>query len=200
MSVPEPSPHVLEPEEFKQLLDACPDERWRTICYAGYYAGLRQGEILALEWDDVDFGNRMLNIRNKPGHLTKSRRNRLASMAPELVSALQALRYRRLQSKYVFTSANLAGRRMVNNPCRDFAAIVKKAGLIDDSGAPRFSMHDLRRTFVTNLLGTGTDPKSVQKLAGHADVNTTLKHYAAVRAKNLLAAITRRFFSCPFAR
>ena len=52
-------------------------------------------------------------------------------------------------------------------------------------------MHDLRRSFVTGLLTSGADPKSVQALAGHADVQTTLKHYAAVRAKNLRAAIDR---------
>ena len=39
---------------------------------------------------------------------------------------------------------------------------------------------------------TGTDPKSVQAMAGHSDVQTTLKHYAAVQAKNLVAAVERR--------
>ena len=49
----------------------------------------------------------------------------------------------------------------------------------------------ITQTFVSNLLATGADPKLVQALAGHANVQTTLKHYAAVRAKNLRAAVDR---------
>ena len=182
---------MLEPDEFAALLNACLDARWHGICTVGYYAGLRQGEILALEWQDVDIERRVLHVRNKSNYRTKSGKNRDVPMAREVLAALEGLQHRRFQYRYVFTNDNLAGRKMVNNTCRDFAMIVNRAGLVDRQHRPRFTMHDLRRTFVTNLLVTGTDPKSVQSLAGHADVQTTLKHYAAVRARNLTSAVDR---------
>ena len=73
----------------------------------------------------------------------------------------------------------------------NFTVIVEQAGLVDTRDRPLFTMHHLHRTFVTNPLTTGTDPKLVQALAGHADVQTTLRHYAAVRAKNLTSAVDR---------
>jgi len=191
LSEPEPTPKVLEPAEFTRLLDACSNARWRGICLIAYFAGLRQGEITGLEWDDVDFEQGLLHVRNKEAHLTKSRRNRSVPMSAEVVEALRALQFRQFQSSFVFTNEELAGRKMLNNVCRDFAATVQRAGLVDSQNRPRFTMHDLRRTFVTNLLTTGADPKSVQSLAGHSDVQTTLKHYAAVRAKNLSTAVDR---------
>lgn len=188
----EPAPIALEPEEFRNLLAACPDSRWRGICAVGYFAGLRQGEILALEWSDLDFGSGVIHVRNKADHRTKSGKNRDVPMSAEVVSALRSLQHGRFKSQIVFVGDALSGRKMSNNVNRDFAAIVKRAGLVDGQGRPKFTMHDLRRTFVTDMLAVGTDPKSVQALAGHASVQTTLRHYAAVKAKALSEAVDRR--------
>ena len=81
---------------------------------------------------------------------------------------------------------------MRNNVHRDFEATVIRAGLVDGDGKARYSMHDLRDSFVTDMFTNGLDPKSVQGMAGHSSVETTMKYYAAVRAKNLVAAIDRR--------
>ena len=174
---------------FTVLLSVCPDNTWRAVCTVGYYGGLRLGEILALEWNDVDLVGRMLHVRNKAEHRTKSGKNRVVPMTVEVATALQALTPKMFANHEVF--GRLQGPHAVANASWTFRQLVAVAGLTDEQGRPRFSMHDLRRTFVTNLLATGTDPKSVQALAGHADVQTTSKHYAAVRAKNLTAAVDR---------
>jgi|GEM_PF-1146353 len=186
---PEPVPTVLEPAEFAAVLGNCQDDVWRAVCTVGYYTGLRLGEILRLEWGDVDFPGCILHVRNKPGASTKSGKNRDVPMTAEVVEVLNALSPAMFSSRLVFPS--LQGRNAVTNASRGFVEIVKAAGLVDEGGKARFSMHDLRRTFVTNLLATGTDPKSVQTLAGHADVQTTLKHYAGVSAKGLTDAVNR---------
>ena len=186
---PEPVPTVLEPAEFAEVLKACPNDDWRAVCIIGYYAGLRIGEILSLEWTDLDLDRRMLHVRNKADHRTKSGKNRTVPLAREIEAALQTRMSSRFRGPFIFEQ--LRGRNAVANASRDFRKIVKRAGLVDEAGKPRFSLHDLRRTFCTNLLGTGTDPKTVQTLAGHADVGTTLKHYAAVRAQGMAEAIDR---------
>ena len=193
---PEANHNLLEPDDFAALLEACPDDRWTGICTVGYFAGLRIGEILALEWSEIDFENKMLHVRNTESHLTKSRKNRNVPMSDEVFEALKAIEQHRFRSRYVFTSDNLklknGDKKMENNVQRDFTVIVKRADLVDSKNRPRFTLHDLRRTFVTDLMNDGLDPKSVQELAGHSNIQTTMKYYAMVRAKNLSAAIERR--------
>ncbi len=186
---PEPVPTILEPEDFQALLNACQDDRWKAICTIGYYTGLRRGEIVALEWQDIDFESGILHVHNKEDHTTKSGKNRSVPMTSQVITALQALRVDMFQSKYVFK--NTAGRPMFNNFFSCFERIVKRAGLVDDKGKPLFSVHDLRRSCATELLRRGVAPKTVQRILGHADLSTTMKYYAAVKDKDLRDAIQR---------
>ncbi len=71
---------------------------------------------------------------------------------------------------------------MANNVWRDFKAIVKKAGIAD------CSVHDLRRTFVSQLAMAGVSAAVTQKLAGHASISTTVKHYTGLTAEALQEA------------
>ena len=155
---PEPVIVVVEPEQYSKALDACRDARWEAMVKIGYFSGLRLGEILALEWNDLDFNKKMIHVRNKSGHKTKSRKNRSIPM---------------------FGDIELD----VKNASRNFQRILKQAELVDEQGDSLVTMHNLRDTFITNLLQTGTDPKTVQILAGHSSVVTTLKYYAGVRVK-----------------
>lgn len=143
-------------------------------------------------WDDIDFDSRMLYVRNKENHAAKSRKNRDVPMAAELVTALKSLQKHRFKRDYVFTGGHLQGRPMKNNIGRDFAATVIRAGLVDSGGKARYSMHDLRRTYAIEMLKTGTEPQSVQKLLGHANIVTTMKYYASVTAERLRAVVDWR--------
>jgi integrase len=71
---------------------------------------------------------------------------------------------------------------MTNNVQRDFGQIVKRAGI------PHCTPHDLRRTFVSQLAMAGVNQAIVQKLAGHASIQTTIKHYTGVMPEALRAA------------
>ena len=192
--VPEPENEIstLTQKEFEKIIAICPDDRWKGIISVGYYAGLRQNEITALEWGDIDFDNRLLHIKNSEHHTTKSRKVRLVPMAMEVVTALKKLEHNRFKSKFVFTSKRLKGEKMTNNISRDFETLVVKSGLIDDNGDAQYTMHNLRATFVSDMLSTGTDVKSVQMMCGHGSSQTTLKYYAAVRAKQMQEAVDRR--------
>jgi len=110
-------------------------------------------------------------------------------MSVEVISALERLQVSMSKSSFVFTSEHVDGRRVVNNVNRDFVKIVKRAGLVDEKNNPQFTMHDMRRTFVTNLLASGTDPKVVQTLAGHKSIMITMRDYASIRAEAMAPAI-----------
>ena len=185
----EPTPTTLRPVEFQQLLAACPDDRWRALVFVAYHAGLRRGEILALEWDDIDFEAGTILVKNTIDHVTKSRKNRTVPASVQLLDALRALQLTRLQGPFVFKHSG--GGRLIHNVHKQFAEIVVKAGLTDGQGKARYSLHDLRRSCATELLNRGISPKVVQAILGHASYATTMRYYAGVEARDMKAAIDR---------
>ncbi len=162
---------VLSTEEIGKILGACPDKRWRAFVYLALTTGARSGELCALTWDDIDFDAEVVTIRNKDDHPTKSRRNRqvgLLSSAAEMLKELPRVS----GDSHVFQSK--IGGHMGNNLRRDFLPILERAGV------ERCTIHDLRRTFLSHLAMSGTSGAIAQKLAGHASIHTTMKHYTRV--------------------
>ena len=113
-------------------------------------------------------------------------------MSAEIVEILKTLQKNKGDSKYIFTNPFQPGQPIIWNVGRDFARIVVKAGLVDENRKPLFSIHDLRRTFITDMLGVACDPKVLQSMTGHQDLDTLFRYYAAVRAKKAAADIDKR--------
>jgi len=184
---PEPTPRILEPGDFDKILAACPNNYWRGICFAAYHGGLRRGEITALRWSDVNLNEGTRRICNTPDHKTKNRRVRFVPMTQQLISAVRILQLGMFRADHVFLNA--WGRRIKTNFDLNFRKIVRRAGLIDEQDKPRFSAHDLRRSCATEMLRRGVHPKVVQKMLGHANIQTTMSHYVGVSDKDLRDAV-----------
>ena len=174
---PEKEIRVLSTEEVGKLFDACPSLRWRAFIGLAVTTGMRRGELLALRWEDVDMEAGSVWVRNTESHLTKSRRNRLLGLVPEAGALLKQLPRR---GELIFQTAG--GESMANNVQRDFMAIVRRSGI------KRCTLHDLRRTFVSQLAMAGVSAGVTQKLAGHASISTTVKHYTGVMPEALREA------------
>jgi integrase len=167
--VPEKALRVLTSADVGKLLEACPSDRWRAFVALAATTGLRRGELLALRWCDVDMDSMTVHVRNTPGHTTKSGKERAVPLQLSVVPLLQRLDHR---GELIFHTE--AGTSMANNVARGFNGIVKKAGI------ERCTMHDLRRTFVSQLAMAGVNQAVVQQLAGHASIATTVKHYTQI--------------------
>jgi integrase len=91
---------AYEPEEVKLLAAAAADRQEATLILTAAYTGLRQGELLALKWSDVDFVGGLLHAQRswsaKEGKTktTKGKTVRSVPMAPEVVEALARLKER----------------------------------------------------------------------------------------------------------
>jgi integrase len=158
------------------------------------HTGMRQGELLALKWSDIDLDAATASVR---GTLTKSgtalltgdtktgKSRRTISLTDESVTALrehlerQMSEMERLGDLYadqglVFTT----GVGTLINPThlrkRSLAPLLERAGL------PKIRFHDLRHTCATILFKQGQHPKLVQELLGHANVAITLDTYSHV--------------------
>ena len=156
--------------------------------------GMRQGELLALRWQDVDLDNGALAVRRT---LTRDRAGRVTIGEPKSASGrrsialdsatVAALRRhkasqnaRRLQWGEAWQDADLVfdrgdGALLYHGVARDsFRRAAKRLGL------PPIRFHDQRHTAATLMLAGGVHPKIVQERLGHSTVAMTLDRYSHV--------------------
>lgn len=166
-------PHWLEGPEIAALLAAPAgadeqDRRDRAILETLYSAGLRVGELVALDDAQVDLLGGLVVVRGK------NRKERLAPLGGPAVQALREYRVvrdaahgRGTARRGAFLSLN--GRRLSDRDVR--RRLDHWLGVTGLS--PKTSPHTLRHSFATHLLQAGADIRAVQELLGHASLNTT---------------------------
>jgi integrase len=185
---------ALSIAETRRLLEAAGGDRLEALYVLAVTTGMRQGELLALRWQDVDVENAVVSVRRT---LTRSggrvvfgepktkKSRRSIRLTPQAVEALKSHLERQLQDmeilgdRYqdqglVFTTDTGAPINPSNLRQRSFAPLLKRAGL------PHMRFHDLRHTCATLLLSRGVHPKFVQELLGHATIAITLDTYSHV--------------------
>lgn len=145
-------------------------ERQALLLVAGE-AGLRQGEIIALEWGDVDLVAGTLTARRSSwrGHLgsPKSGRDRKIPLTKRLAAALKAARHLRSELVFCYPYGQPFTRSAIEAALR-YAC--KLAGL------RRIGSHVLRHPFCSHLAMRGAAPKAVQDQAGHSTLTMTLRY------------------------
>lgn len=172
-----PSGRALASSELQSLMQECNSDktaagaRDAALLAVLYGAGLRRNEIVKLQVADYDRENRALTVRGGKGG-----KDRLAYLANWAVAAVNDwLKVRGNTSGALFCPVNKKGEVQLK-PMTDQAVMkrLKKRGVL--AGVAHFSPHDLRRTFISDLLDAGADIATVQKLAGHASVTTTARY------------------------
>jgi integrase len=136
-----------------------------------YMCGLRRAEIVSLDLSDLDVDSGKLSIRSGKG-----RKGRTVYVREGAMRALQGWLMIRGDSAGalfmpVLKSDRISQRRMTSQAI--YNLLQKRA---TEAGVRDFSPHDLRRTFVSDLLDRGADIALVAKLAGHQDVKTTARY------------------------
>ncbi len=175
-------PSLLRVDEVIRLLDAIatsepPGVRDRAMFETLYGGGLRVGELVGLDVDDIDFDQEMVRVRGK------GRRERLCPvgrMAASWLSRWVALRRpKRPDDPAVFL--NRFGTRLTTRSVgRLLDEHLQRLGLVHDA-----SPHTLRHSFATHLLDRGADLRSVQELLGHRSLTST-QVYTHVTQERLL--------------
>lgn len=177
----------FEHDAYIALRDALPAELRLLLTFA-YYTGCRKGELLKLQWQQIDMDE---GIARLEAGETKNDDARLIPLAPELIAALRFERERRdaeyPESPWVFSR----GGAQILTFRRGWDAACKAAGLWAE-GAPRPSkmFHDLRRTGVRNLVRSGTPESVAQRISGHK-TRAVFERYNIVTETDLRAAAKR---------
>jgi integrase len=185
--------HPLTPDQARLFLDAAKDDRHYVLYVVAINAGLREGELLGLRWEDVDFAvgklaaKRQLTRTSNGLSFTPPKRGKTRSvrLTGHTVAALKDHGKRQLQKRLaagpfwrendlVFASTVGTPVDVSNLTYRSFRPLLERAGL------PRIRFHDLRHTCATILLSKGTHPKIVQEMLGHATITQTMDTYSHV--------------------
>lgn len=153
---------ILSEEEEAQLLKKS-SEHLRLIIVIALNTGMRLGEILNLQWNQVDLRNRRIRVEK-----TKSGSSRSIPINDVLLEELQILRSRDGQTPCLFANSN-TGKPLTTTKTAFNAACRR-------SGIKGLWFHDLRRTFAQRLLQNGVDIITVQNLLGHHSVVVTERY------------------------
>ncbi len=177
----EKMPEILNLEQIRTLLDYAEKVQhpWYAHWALALFTGMRSGELYALEWDQVDFENKLLyvhkNWTNRTGYgPTKGRYWRTVPIeSPQIISLLKELKIKSAQERHE------PNRKFVLHHFKDWtdgeqASILREFCV--GSGLPSVRFHTLRACFATQLIRDSIAPAVVMKICGWRDLKTMQRY------------------------
>ena len=167
----EKKPEILTLTEIQTLIKKAFsfDHEWKRIWTAALLTGMRSGELHALEWSDVDFENKLLNVnktynvRVRDFNATKGGYWRQVPMSQDLERILIELKNQTGQTKYVFPRSWEWDKGLQARVLRRFCFL---------HGLPSIKFHTLRACFATQMLRCGVEAAKVMKVCGWKELKT----------------------------
>ena len=173
LSNPRTSTRFHDFMEFEGLVRSATALGWRAklAVLLGGEAGLRLGEITALEWKDVDLAQRQLCVQRSEwhGHVTAPKGGRLrhVPLTAQLGEALRSHRHLR----HARVLCDDAGEPLTAKMVSDLVRRAARSAELTNRG-----VHVLRHTFCSHLAMRGAPTRSIQELAGHREAGTTQRY------------------------
>ena len=174
---------ILSREDMQKVLIQAKEENYYELFLLEFATGLRLGELMALQWDDVNLTTGELRI-NKQANLAGSK---LVISEPKTKAAVRTLilppsvrkvlaEYKTMvNSKWLFPSP-----KKEDLPIRPSVVSLRLRKILNHAGCEPVRFHDLRHTFATNALAHGMDIKTLSTILGHVSSATTLNTYSHV--------------------
>ena len=185
----------MDEPQISAFLQAIKGHRYEALFSTALFSGAREGEILGLQWPQVDLSkgtitikHQLQKVRGSNGEYTlvptKNSKSRTITVAPYVVAVLRGVKRRQLENKmlhgvcwedsgFVFTDE--LGRHLKHQTVYlDFKEIMKEIG------CPDIRFHDLRHSYAVVSIKAGDPIKTVQENLGHATAAFTLDVYGHV--------------------
>ena len=166
-------PAILAEDEVVQVIKHITNLKHRAMIMAGYSAGLRVSEIIALKPGNIDSKRMMIHIQG-----AKGKKDRMVPLAKKLLEILRLYYQAYKPQTYLFE-----GRPGEPYSVRSVQEILKVAKL-KAQVTKKGSVHMLRHSYATHLMEAGTDIRIIQELLGHNSIKTTMR-YTHVSKKDI---------------
>ena len=178
-------PVFISEDEFKKILDQTDNRMMREIFTIAFYTGMRQGEILNMNWKWINFEKGIITVTNSDIYKTKGKKDRIIPMSKKV---LWTIKHRVNYSRNTHPEDYVFYRRSSlklneNYVSKMFKDKVRKAN-IDE----RVHFHTLRHSFASMLVQRGVSLYVVKEILGHEDLSTT-QIYSHLQQQNLVDAI-----------
>jgi len=164
---------ALTGQEARRLLEEA-NGWFRPVLLTAMYTGMREGEMITLEWDDIDLDRCIIRIRRKHGWIPKSSgqkvRERDIAIPKQLAEFLREhKRKSSAEDNRVFRSK--AGGPLNPGLRKALMRLTKKCGFPEVT-----QFHALRHTYATELIKSSKDLTVAKEQLGHSDIRTTMRY------------------------
>lgn len=179
-------------EELKQILGTCKDQRYFHVIYVAAFTGMRRGEILGLRWQDVDFKNKIIHVRQQAkwsetakkmiiGRLKTTNAYRDIKISDNVIAALKKQKAwqaaNKLELGTAYAKTDLIFTDEAGEILRSNSLSVYFVRLVARSKVESRSFHHLRHTFASIAISNVPNVKAISMTLGHATVAETLDIY-----------------------
>lgn len=171
VKVPEVEQKVLSNDEVGIFLREAKttSHRFYPIWTVALMTGMRCGELFALKWSDIDLDTRIISVSRQWTNMggfgpTKTQRNRVVPISDDLLKFLKELKLKREGNEFVLP-------HFIEWKNGDQAKVTRE--FCETIGITPVKFHDLRATFITNLLSRGVSLARVMSIVGHRELKTT---------------------------
>ena len=189
-------PTIYTVEQVDSILCAA-DGYMRLAIELGLMCGLRDQELMHLEWADIDWAESTLTVTGKPhwGFTIKDDEQRGIPIPDELLLHLEEWRKAHPDSRLVLpTSGHKPNTKLLRTLKRLAKAYSLNCGVcagckgvLGECG--QWTLHKLRRTYCTQLLRSGLDLATCQTFMGHSDIESTMRYLKPASSKESQARI-----------
>lgn len=185
----------LEYEEIVIFLKAIQGHKFEKLYIVDLFTGMRQGEILGLTWDCIDFQKGTIRIYQQLQKIQgeykfvslKNDKGRKIAPAPSVIAALKEHKKCQIQWKLragdLWNDTNLVFTNELGEHLTHVTVYKNFKRIVNQIGIPSARFHDLRHTYAVAALQAGDDVKTVQENLGHHTASFTLDVYGHVSEK-----------------
>jgi integrase/recombinase XerD len=167
-------PEPLSRDEVRRLIEATRTPKHRALLMTAYGAGLRVGELVSLQLQHLHSDRMLIRVDQGKGH-----KDRYTLLSPGLLDALRHYWRQYRPQRWLFPDAKGTRPLPVGTAQKVFYGAKDRSGIEHGLG-----IHSLRHSFATHLMEAGVSLPVIQRLMGHAHLNTTAK-YLHVTSKHL---------------
>lgn len=180
---------VWTSEQVRAFLDFAADHRLGPLFTLAAMTGMRRGELLGLEWDDIDLAEGTATVKRARVSVVssgtpKSGEGRLVDLDDRTAATLRAWRKRQREERLAAGSQWVDSASVFTDefgrPLHPHAVFGYFERAARDSGLPLLNFHGLRHSHATVLLQAGVPVRVVAERLGHADPAMTLRVYQHV--------------------